>query len=66
MSVLRRPFANVDDIYKKADQYAEVYGLQVSVQYSTSRGYFLPVPTGQLDLPRSFISHQQTLHRLHH
>jgi hypothetical protein len=34
--------ANVDVsyIYKKADQYAEVYGLQVSVRYSTSRGYF--------------------------
>jgi DNA mismatch repair protein MSH4 len=57
MSVLRRAFlANVDDIYKKADQYAEVYGLQVSVRYSTSRGYFLSVPAEVgTDLPQVFL-----------
>jgi DNA mismatch repair protein MSH4 len=57
MSVIRRAFlANVDDIYRKADQYAEVHGLQVSVRYSTSRGYFLSVPAEVgTDLPQVFL-----------
>lgn len=57
MSVLRKAFlANVDDIYKKADEYAEVYGISVSVRYSTSRGYYLAVPVSVgTDLPQVFL-----------
>jgi DNA mismatch repair protein MSH4 len=57
MSVLRKAFlANVDDIYKKADEYAEVHGLSVSVRYSTSRGYYLAIPADiGTDLPTVFL-----------
>ena len=57
MSVLRKAFlANVDDIYKKADEYAEVHGLSVSVRYSSSRGYYLAVPADiGSDLPVVFL-----------
>jgi MutS domain III/MutS family domain IV len=57
MSVLRKAFlANVDDIYKKADEYAEVYGISVSVRYSSSRGYYLAVPVDVgTDLPQVFL-----------
>jgi DNA mismatch repair protein MSH4 len=57
MSVLRKAFlANVDDIYRKADEYAEVYGFPVSVRYSTARGYFLGVPvTYGSTLPNIFL-----------
>ena len=57
MSVLRKAFlANVDDIYKKADEYAEVYGLSVSVRYSSSRGYYIAVPADiGTDLPIVFL-----------
>ena len=57
MSVLRKAFlANVDDIYKKADEYAEIHGLSVSVRYSTSRGYYLAVPADiGTDLPIVFL-----------
>ena len=57
MSVLRKAFlANVDDIYRKADEYAEVFGLSVSVRYSSSRGYYLAVPADVgTDLPIVFL-----------
>lgn len=57
MSVLRKAFlANVDDIYKKADEYAEIHGLSVSVRYSSSRGYYLAVPADiGSDLPIVFL-----------
>jgi len=57
MSILRKAFlANVDDIYKKADEYAEVYGLQVIVKYTASRGYFVAVPSDVgPDLPSIFL-----------
>jgi DNA mismatch repair protein MSH4 len=57
MSVLRKAFlANVDDIYKKADEYAEVYGFQVSVRYSSGRGYYLSVPADvAMNLPQVFL-----------
>ena len=57
MDVLRRAFlSNVDDIYKKADEYAEVHGFHVSVKYSTARGYFLSVPSEIAStLPQEFI-----------
>lgn len=57
MSVIRKAFlANVDDIYKKADEYAEVYGISVSIRYSTSRGYYLAVPVDVgTDLPQVFL-----------
>lgn len=46
MSVLRQAFlGNVDDIYRKADEYAEIYGFPVQVRHSTTRGYFLTVPS---------------------
>ena len=39
MELLRRNYlANVDDIYKKADEYAELYGFHVVVKYTTVRG----------------------------
>lgn len=58
MSVLRRAFlANVDDIYKTADQYAEMHGFQVAVRHSAQRGYFLAVPSDVgTDLPQVFLS----------
>lgn len=57
MEILRKAFlANVDDIYKKADEYAEMHGFHVSVRYSTSRGYYLSVPVEiAADLPDCFI-----------
>jgi DNA mismatch repair protein MSH4 len=57
ISVLRRTFlANVDDIYKNADHYADVYGFQVAVRYTTHRGYFLAVPADVgTDLPQIFL-----------
>lgn len=39
---------NVDDIYRKADEYAELHGLTVGVKYTTSRGYFLAIPSEQI------------------
>ena len=48
VSLLRKSFlANVDDIYKKADEYAEMYGITVVVRYNASRGYFLSIPSDQ-------------------
>lgn len=56
MSLWRRAFlANVDDIYKKADEYAELYGITAAVRYSAGRGYFLAVPTDGADLPPLFL-----------
>jgi DNA mismatch repair protein MSH4 len=57
MDVLRKAFlANVDDIYKKADEYAEIHGMHVSVRYATSRGYYLSVPASHAaSLPNDFI-----------
>ncbi|KAL3944879.1 MAG: hypothetical protein SGBAC_001022 [Bacillariaceae sp.] len=45
MDILRKNFlSNVDDIYKKADEYAEVHGFHVAVKYTTVRGYYLSLP----------------------
>jgi DNA mismatch repair protein MSH4 len=57
MDVIRKAFlANVDDIYKKADEYAEIHGMHVSVRYSTARGYYLSVPASHAPtLPTVFI-----------
>lgn len=45
MSVIRKAYlAHVDNIYRKADEYAEVHGFSVTVRYSKSRGYYLAVP----------------------
>jgi DNA mismatch repair protein MSH4 len=57
MEILRKAFiANVDDIYKKADEYAEIHGIHVSVKYSTSRGYYLSVSANVAStLPNAFI-----------
>jgi DNA mismatch repair protein MSH4 len=57
MSVLRKAYlGNVDDIYKKADEYAELYGFHVVVKYTATRGHFLAVPADVgKDLPQMFI-----------
>ncbi|KAL7579852.1 hypothetical protein ACA910_004864 [Epithemia clementina (nom. ined.)] len=57
VSILRKAFlANVDEIYKKADAYAEIHGLTVAVRYTTSRGYFLSIPSDHSrELPEVFI-----------
>lgn len=49
--------SNVDDIYKKADEYAEVHGISyVAVKYSTTRGYYLSLPLDAAsNLPNEFI-----------
>ena len=57
MDVLRKAFlANVDDIYRLADEYAEAYDITVSVKETTARGYYLSVSADLgLDLPQIFI-----------
>jgi len=57
MSLLRRAFlSNVDDIYKKADEYAEVYGITAAVRYSNGRGYYLAIPAdSEVDMPEIFL-----------
>lgn len=57
LSLLRKNYlANVDDIYKKADEYAELYGFHVVVKYTTTRGHFLAIPADVgKDLPSIFI-----------
>ena len=57
MSLLRRAFlSNVDDIYRKADEYAEVYGITAAVRHSTGRGYYLAVPADWAsNLPDIFL-----------
>jgi DNA mismatch repair ATPase MutS len=49
--------SNVDDIYRKADEYAEVHGIShVAVRYSTARGYYLSLPVEMAsNLPNDFI-----------
>jgi len=62
MDILRKAFLkNVDDIYKKADEYAEMYGMYVTVKYGSARGYFLSLPmTAASDLPNEFIQPSRT------
>lgn len=63
MDVLRKAFlANVDDIFKLADEYAEKFGFCVSVKESSSRGYYLSIPLKSLnsELPPSFIQPVKT------
>ena len=57
MDVLRKAFlANVDDIYRLADEYAETYDINVQVKETTSRGYYLSVSADLgLELPQIFI-----------
>jgi DNA mismatch repair protein MSH4 len=57
MDVLRKAFlANVDDIYRLADEYAETYDISVQVRETTARGYYLSVSADLgLDLPQIFI-----------
>ena len=57
MDVIRKAFlANVDDIYRLADEYAGKHNIRVNVKESSGRGYFLVIPheTGT-DLPQEFI-----------
>jgi DNA mismatch repair protein MSH4 len=57
LDVLRSTFlANVDDIYRLADEYAERYNIRVAVKHSTQRGYFLAIPVEMgIDLPDAII-----------
>ena len=61
--VLRKAFlANVDDIYKLADEYAETHGFTVTVKETTARGYYLSIPVNSMnsDLPPTFIQRVKT------
>lgn len=58
MDVLRKAFlANIDDIYKCADSYAEKFGIPlVQVKYNTKRGHYLSIPINLAnELPPVFI-----------
>ena len=57
MDVLRKAFlANVDDIYRLADEYSETYDINVQVRETTSRGYYLSVSADLVhNLPQIFI-----------
>lgn len=57
MDILRKAFlANVDDIYRLADEYAEAYDISVQVKETAARGYYLSVSADLgLDLPQIFI-----------
>ncbi|KAL7533091.1 hypothetical protein ACHAXR_005033, partial [Thalassiosira sp. AJA248-18] len=57
MDVLRKAFlANVDDIYRLADEYAEAHDINVNVKETSSRGYYLSVSADLgMDLPQIFI-----------
>jgi DNA mismatch repair protein MSH4 len=57
MDILRKAFlANVDDIYRLADEYAETYDISVQVKETSARGYYLSVSVELgLDLPQIFI-----------
>ena len=57
MDVLRKAFlANVDDIYRLADEYAATYDIAVQVRETASRGYYLSVSADLGgDLPQIFI-----------
>lgn len=57
LDVLRSTFlANVDDIYRLADEYAEKYNLSIMVKHSRQRGYFLVIPAeAGADLPDIII-----------
>ena len=56
MDILRKAYlANVDDIYRFADEYAETFGTTIAVKETTARGYFLSMPNDQMTLPSVFI-----------
>jgi DNA mismatch repair protein MSH4 len=57
MDVIRKAFlANVDDIYRLADEYAEKYGINVTVKENVARGYYLSIPAELAsELPTAFI-----------
>ena len=58
MDVIRKAFlANVDDIYKLADDYSEKFGFTVVVKETTARGYYLSIPITQIgnELPNVFM-----------
>lgn len=67
IDIIRKAFlANVDDIYKKADEYAETHGMHVTVRYTTLRGYYLSVPADRAaDLPNVFIQPMKTGRHIH-
>jgi len=56
MDVLRKTYlANVDDIYRFADEYSESFGTTVAVKETSARGYFLAIPIDLAPLPNIFI-----------
>ena len=60
---MRKAFlANVSDIYKLADEYAETHGFTVTVKETTARGYYLAILVNSMnsDLPPNFIQPVKT------
>lgn len=50
MDILRKAFlANVDDIFRLADEYSEKFGMPVAVRENSTRGYFLSIPESHLN-----------------
>jgi len=62
MTILRQAFlSNVDDIYKKADEYAEIHNIPVHVRHSVQRGYYLAIPAANAtNLPNTFLQASKT------
>ena len=60
---MRKAFlANVSDVYKLADEYAETHGFTVTVRETTARGYYLSIPVKSMisDLPPNIIQPVKT------
>ena len=57
LDVVRKAFlANVDDIYRLADEYAETFNISVAVRETAARGYYLSIPLAFAhSLPGVFI-----------
>ncbi len=57
LDVVRKAFlANVDDIYRLADSYAEKHNITVAVKETAARGYYLSIPASFAhNLPKIFI-----------
>jgi DNA mismatch repair ATPase MutS len=58
MDILRKAFlANIDDIFRLADEYSQQYdGMTVAVRETSTRGYYLSIPESYIsELPPIFI-----------
>jgi DNA mismatch repair protein MSH4 len=53
---MRKAFlANVDDIYKMADEYSEEHGFTITVKETSARGYYLSIPLKSLMEPHGIL-----------